>query len=242
MNVEIQFSESFKKIIKNCVLNGAHVGGGNPSSKILLVGQESALEDREGWYNNNANCWQDRILSTSSLINFEREKNFPQGHTWSKYQKLHDYIFPENIPNNLINFEERIFTTEMSDNPAKKKSEARKNSDFKDHLQNRKDTFFKEDFIQNFSVVVLACSDYIVNNNEVREIDTIFDVTYSGDEIGKHTGYSKGNWFYVHHNHNKTKLVIHTRQLSSNVDDKMLQDMGLIIRGHLDRIEFLNEN
>lgn len=240
MKTKIEFSTNFKEITERCVIEGAHLGGGNPNSKILLVGQESALEIREHWYDNNAKDWQNRILNNLDLINLKSKKEFPPGHTWSKYQKLHDFIFPEYTSDEHINFEERIFTTEMSDNPSKRTSDARKKEDFKTHLQTRKNTFFKQNFIQDFPVVVLACSDYIQNNDNIREIDDIFNVTYVGNETGKYTNYSKGNWFYLHYNEDKTKLVIHTRQLSTNVDNQMLLDMGKIIRQHLDTLKRQN--
>ncbi len=127
----------------------------------------------------------------------------------------------------------------MSDNPAKRNGEAKKNANFKLDLQNRKDTFFNEDFIQDFKVVVLACSGYIVNNEKNWEINNLFKVEYPGDDFEYIEGfkaskiYSRGNWYFLHLNKEKTKLVIHTRQLSSNVNDDLLRDMGKIIREHL---------
>jgi hypothetical protein len=159
--------------------------------------------------------------------------------TWSKYQKLHDYIFDKKENPFHVDFLERVFTTEMSDIPAKTSGQARKNSNFKSDLQKRKDTFFIEDFIQNFSVIVLACSSYIQNNNKLREIDNIFKVEYVGDDCEIINGlkgtkhYSRGNWYFLYLNNEKTKLVIHTRQLSSNVNNKLLEDLGKIIRNHL---------
>ncbi|KGO92233.1 hypothetical protein [Flavobacterium subsaxonicum] len=233
MNSKVEFTENFTAIVNNCIENGSHLGGGNPNSKILVVGKEAALNEVEAWYEGNAKDWYNQMDNQN--LNFIRTEKFPVGHTWSKYQKLHDYIFPEHAPEAYINFEERFFTTEMNDNPAKKNSEAKKRKDFKFNLQNRKDTFFKENFIQDFPVTILACSDYIKNTGKIREIDTMFDVTYPGDEKGKHADYSRGNSFYLHYNEDQSKLVIHTRQLSNNVDDKMLQDMGIIIREHLNR-------
>lgn len=233
MEFTVSFKDSFKKIVKSCLESKAYLGSGNPNAEILVVGQESANETPEPWYIANASDWNNIIADGKEFITHGSAKKFPAGHTWSKYQKLHDYVYPEYYSGGNVNFEERIFTTEMSDNPAKRNSLAKKNGAFVADLLNRKTTFFREDFIQDFSVVVLACSGYIVNDDETREIDEIFKVSYAGDEFGKYTDYSKGNWFYLHYNDEKTRLVIHTRQLSTNVDNKLLEDMGRIIRDHL---------
>ncbi len=120
----------------------------------------------------------------------------------------------------------------MSNIHSKTTREAQRNNDFKMKLQARKDSFFQSDFIQQFPIVVLACSNYIQNHEKNdREIDCIFGVKYSGE----FKEYSKGNWFYVHYNSNKTKLVIHTRQLSANVENDLLTGIGNVVRQFKDR-------
>ena len=131
----------------------------------------------------------------------------------------------------MFDFEELIFTTEMSEIPQKNTRNAKRNPEFESKLAKRKQEFFKSDFIQNFPVIVLACSDYIKNNDEIREIDEIFGVHYK-DEYEKKI-YTKSNWFFSHYSNDKTKLVIHTRQLSTNVMSELLANMGEVIRKHL---------
>lgn len=242
----MNYSEEFKKIVDNCVIEGTHIGTGNPNSKILFVGQEAAFTEVTNEYKSNAEEWKKNINDSSRLIN-----NYPVDdstpylkktwgkNTWSKYQKLHDYIFDKENKPYHIDFLENVFTTEMSDNPAKTNIEANKNPNFKSDLQKRKDTFFKENFIKDFNVIVLACSKYIVNNEKNWEINNLFEVEFPGNDFEYVEGlkaskiYSKGNWYFLHLNKEKTKMVIHTRQLSSNVNDDLLKDMGRIIREHL---------
>lgn len=83
-------------------------------------------------------------------------------------------------------------------------------------------------------MIILACSNYIQNNDNIREIDKIFGVTYDGDDVGRFL-FNKGNWFYTHHDASGRKLVIHTRQLSADVKDDMLKEMAKIIKKHLER-------
>ncbi|WP_303012538.1 hypothetical protein [uncultured Bacteroides sp.] len=81
-------------------------------------------------------------------------------------------------------------------------------------------------------MIVLAHSNYIQNNDNIREIDDIFGVTYDGDDVGKFW-FNKGNWFYTHHDISGSKFVIHTRQLSANVRNELLEEMTRIIKKHL---------
>lgn len=254
MSMKVEFNDNFKEIVGYCVEKNAYIGEGNPNAKILFVGQEAALDEREKWYNENAQEWYKKVIDIQiqgeiELKRYKNEKNkeiFESQRTWSQYQKLHNYIFPDySSERDTMNFEERIFTTEMSDNPAKTKGEAGKIKDFKIHLQERKNIFFRKDFIQDFPVVVLACSGYIENNPKNWEINDVFHVEYIGDEKGR-KWYNKPNWFYLHYGktkEGKSKLVIHTRQLSNQVNGQMLEDMGEIIREHLISIgEINNQN
>lgn len=215
-----------------------YIGTGNPNSKILLVGKESAIsdDDKSGkdWYSHNAKDWESHIQNkTCEILEYLVDENHVLRNgwgrnTWSKYQLLSNYIFEKNTEKFKIDFLKSIFTTEINDAPNKNTSTADKKK-----LNERKTLLKNSEFIQEFPVVVIACSEYIKNNDKIREIDDIFGVSYDGDETGKHTSYSNGNWFYTHHNISESKLVIHTRQLSANVNDELLQDMGIIIREHL---------
>jgi hypothetical protein len=233
------YKESFKKFAKNGV-DHYYVGTGNPNAPILIVGKESHIspDDEKGMndYKSNAEKWVKRI-----------EENVPDRYeypvcekhdlrkgwgknTWSKYQQLSDIICNVTSEKFYVNFLHNVFTTEINDSPSRNSVTANKDS-----LILRKELFKKEDFIKQFPIVVLACSNYIKNEPNNFEINDIFDVQYDGDKNGKHL-YSRGNWFYTHHDNSDKKLVIHTRQLSSNVDNKMLEDMGIIIREHLKKL------
>ncbi len=116
----------------------------------------------------------------------------------------------------------------MNNSPSKNTSTADKSG------LNKRKTFFKNSlFIQQFPVIVLACSDYIKNNDKIREIDEVFNVKYYSSKI---YNINTMNGFYIHYNKDKTKLVIHTRQLSQNVKNDLLQDLGLVIREHLEKL------
>ncbi|HUX53571.1 MAG TPA: hypothetical protein VMV56_04095 [Williamwhitmania sp.] len=236
----MNYSIAFKTFVEQG-LNKYFIGTGYPNAKILFIGKESAIstDDKEAmkWYSSNAESWLKHIEgNTCEILEYpvNEDNSLKKGwgkNTWSKYQKLTDYIFEKKSESFKIDFLKNVFTSEINDDPNKNTTNANKSG-----LNGRKLLFKNSDFIQQFPVVVLACSDYIKNNDELREIDEIFSVTYDGDEKGKHL-FSQGNWFFTHHNKGNSKLVIHTRQLSANVENTMLQEIGKIIREHLNKSE-----
>lgn len=234
------YNEDFKKFVRDGVKNSYHIGTGNPNAQLLFIGKESAIADGniEGraWYDINALEWQEHIeKNTCQKLHypihenhvFRIEKSWGKN-TWSKYQKLTNLIFEQEHQPYYIDFLKKVFTTEINDAPSKNTSTANKSK-----LNERKVLFKSSDFIQNFPVVVLACSNYFKNNVQVREIDEVFGVDYK--ESYPHKVYNRTNWFFCHYNTDYSKLVIHTRQLSANVKNELLYDMSLVIR------EFLNQ-
>ena len=211
-----------------------YIGYGNPNADICFVGKEATgmlpLQCGLG----SATYWM-----TSLPMFFDRIKTdnpndsiWKEGHTWNKYQKLYDAIFPENAAKpGTMNFEQHVFVTEMSATPAATTAEGKGTLGFEGQLALRKQKFFTHPYFKDFKVIVLACSDYIVNFGDRREIDSLFEVTFDinggAHEVGPQ------NAFWVHHSADGKRMVIHTRQLSGAVSDKLLEEMGAVIRQHL---------
>lgn len=237
---KMEHSKEFADFVTNAVDENCYVGTGNPNAKILFVGKESKItaDNLEGRkiYSRNANDWKLNVdNNTCEYLNYPvpKDHELRKGwgrNTWSKYQKLTDIIFAKETNPFHVDFLENVFTTEMNDSPAEKAALADKSS-----LNKRKELFKNSKFIQQFPVVVLACSDYIKNNNDIREIDDVFKVTVAD---GKK--YTPANWYYLHYNEDKTRLVVHTRQLSANVKPELLEDMGRSIREHLLKVGILS--
>jgi len=232
----MNYSQDFKDFVENGI-NNFFIGTGNPNGNILIIGKESAIasDDIEGkkWYDSNATDWNQHIQNnTCETLEYNVDENHSLRktwgkNTWSKYQKLVDNVLEKETEKFKVDFLKNAFATEINDSPNLNTINADKSS-----LSERKELFKNSIFINNFPVVILACSDYIKNNQDIREIDEIFGVTYDGDDSGRYV-YSTGNWFFTHHNKKRTKLVIHTRQLSMNVSNKMLENMGKVIRNHI---------
>ena len=109
---------------------------------------------------------------------------------------------------------------------------------FKNVLEERRKLFKDSKFIQSFPVTILACSNYIVNNDEDRQIDNTFDVTY--DTYGEHRIISpkgKAYHFWTHHSSDGKRLVVHTRQLSTDIPSNMIEKLAETINAHLINIE-----
>lgn len=213
-----------------------YIGYGNPSADVCFVGKEATgmieFKDKRLGY---VEYWKKSLPMFFDRIKDENpcDPIWKEGHTWNKYQKLHDAIFPEyKAMPGTMNFEQRVFVTEMSVNPATTTAEGRSTEGFDEKLAQRKQSFFSHPYFKEFKVIVLACSDYIVNFEDRRDIEKIFDVEFD-DNDGTHK-VGPQNSFWTHHSRPDGKrLVIHTRQLSGAVSDKMLEEMGEIIRIHL---------
>lgn len=238
----------FEEFLEECKKNNQICGAGNPYAQILLVGQEHRAEtpiiNYKDWQNyleeNYQYCEKDNpwIIKDENSDLWRKYQNSTP--TWSRYQHLIDEVFPERHKRALHgekDFEFDAFTTELN-NEAKPssrvegKAERRK---LRDRIDARLKIFEKSDFIKSFPIIILACGGYIRNDEKVREIDNTFHVTFS-----KRFDFSTGNWFCTHYDDtNQNRLVIHTRQLSNGVSNKMINCMAKIIREHLDRLEKL---
>lgn len=226
---------AFEDVIKTCKSQEQLIGTGNPLAPILVIGKESAYkaqskeeikEHIKGNIKAVENCFYN-----GDLVNLYLQGH-PQSHThtWNVYQKLFDYIIYENEQQRgkgtALDFGTWGFFTEMNNTASPKTADAERNLRIE---------MFKHPFFRDFSVVILACSNYIINQGDKRQIDETFAVRYDKERDCRIGGpvYEKGQWFYTHHSEDGKRLVIHTRQLSQYYNDLMLQDMAKIVRWHL---------
>lgn len=243
--VLIMFKEErelqFRRYLKTCNDFNELVGLGNPYAKILLVGQESAgrgnavdlirknIEDVTACFNNGD---LHKLYNQSRFYPDRVDKNGNRilNRTWNAYQKLIDYIRPEekrlNDPENT-DFCKDAFTTEINNTVSPH------NPPPGIEWKPRIDTFKASEYIKGFPVVILACSHYIQNGEDNWQINETFDVTFDLTD-GAHK-YTKGMSFYTHHNADRSRLVIHTRQLSQ-YSDALLRGMAGEIQKHFNEI------
>lgn len=219
----------FEEFLEECKKNNQICGQGNPNADIIIIGKEST--------DTNENLIREKIRLCRDKKHRDAPRPIdPMNKTWFYYQKLFDEIYhrKSDYPDKW-DFEKLAFTTEMNNIPSKHSCLTK---EIKDGINKRLKFFKDSDFIQSFPVIILACSNYISNDetNGFR-INETFNVKYDdeigedGHQKGEHK-YSKGFWFYTHHSEEKQKLVIHTVQLSQ-IQEKMIEDMAKVIRKHL---------
>jgi hypothetical protein len=222
--------ESFEKFLKECKNRGEWSGQGNPNADILIIGKEphndALITDKEEI---KRRLKRQEEICRNGFGEAPRDRKKP---TWYNYQILIENIYgPKGDFNpELFDFEKFAFTTELN-------TILRPKADFdaetRNNISKRLQFFKNSKFINSFPVIVLACNDFI-SNDEPRGflINNTFGVKYDGDSSGKHQ-YSRGHWFYTHHSDNEEKLVIHTRQLSFLFDKNFLPRLAEEIRAHL---------
>ena len=229
----------FRAYIDACRHKNEYIGLGNPYAKILLIGQESAQSGKA-----DEIIKENIDLVTACLNNGCLHKLYHQpriyidrkdkhgnpilNRTWNAYQKLIDYIRPEEKrlldPENT-DFCMDAFTTELNNTFSLRQAPEKKL---------RIETLRKSDFIKGFPVIILACGPYIHNIDGDRQIDDTFDVTFDGHPEGDYVYNTKK--FFTHHSFpDRKRLVIHTRQLSQYSED-LLRGMAEVIKTHLNEI------
>lgn len=240
----IGYPPKFKQFLERCSdkCNSAtraediYIGWGNPASPVLFVGQEPSGTDAGSLLSD----WSHRNEPKNPKI--VEDVHFPAQHMWRNYQRLYECIkgCSYNPHPERIDFDRYVFTTEMSGMVSSTNAGARKLPGHAEHLQWRKENFFTDEFFKSFPVVVLACGNYLRNDgyNGIWEINCIFDVTFDKDNGQHYT--SPGNCFWTHHSADGSRLVIHTRNLSSGVNRNMLIEMGCVIHEHLERLGLIS--
>lgn len=246
----------FEEFKSQCVGREQICGQGNPNADILIIGKEphgKICKNRQEYLDHlNKNYEHCRVnvfvrMSCKHLDYYKQKyqdynvarENFRKLTTWKNYQKLLFEIkgikYHEN-DNNVVDFERFAYTTELSSMPR-----PQADYDASKDMINKRLLFFKESkFIQSFPVIILACREYI-HNDEDRQIDNTFGVTFRTERFITPTTEritSPTFRFYTHYNEDDSKLVIHTRQLSNfrGNGDQLLKEMATVIRKHL-RIE-----
>jgi len=240
----MEYTNYFKEIVSLAYKEDLYVGMGNPNGKVLIIGKELAIDNykenpvAEKTLKQNAADWQINVENPNNHIeNCESNDDLnlfnplypykgmgknqqPTGHTWRKYQLLQEKLFEKK--SNEYTFYNDFFITELNQIPSKysklQNKELRYNS-----IQKRIDLFLKSDFIQNFQVVIVACGHYPRENGV--DICELFNIDYLPPT--RHVDDNPKQWYNLHNNKsgNNPKLVIHTRQLSMDVTNKLIEEI-----------------
>lgn len=238
-----EFQKDFHKILKYCEEHKLYLGEGNPNSKILLIGKEigHGLDDDKTPSISKSNIenelnlmhWRNRI-ETNYLQQYLDEvtalfKAKPNS-TWTNYQKIVDSIISAKTEKKKHDFLNHSFITELNQIHLPYSSHA-----ISDELINarresieQRRVMFKEDFYQNFPIVIMASGHYPTKDFKF-DIEEVFNVRWDQKTIIL----SKGNYYNIHHGKTRSgedKILIHTRQASLGVTNDLLTTIGGLCR------------
>lgn len=155
--------------------NPFYIGFGNPESKLLIIGQEKAIDDSTEYGRKQMNVestdnpyqWEKIIVekifdldyrfdSTTHFKNprFPYCRKPPKGNTWNQYQLLVSTLFSdiENRPNSFLN---KSFITEVNHRVSSKKLGNERNID--------RINFMSHIFYKSFPMTIIAVGDYLVS-------------------------------------------------------------------------------
>ena len=220
-------SEDFYKNQEYNMPNPFYIGFGNPNSEILILGKEKGFNIEENetqtFYEsiNNPKEW---LFYVKNNVPFTLENKYinsgfynncfipyiqkinKSGHTWNKYGKLIQEIYPnEEFENNL--FLKKCFISEINHFPSK--TSKIYNYDFENRLN-----FLKSDFYKNFRVIILACVNYLKR----KKIEEIFEVNYKDN-------FSLPRKKLIIYE-NKNRILINTRQLSFDTSNSYISEIA----------------
>lgn len=251
MKENLRFNNDFLEAYDYSNSNGLYLGLGNPKGKILLIGKETS-DDKIGFDEMskvNLKSWND-IISTNKSIEdvgfLEDNALFPwkgqkftirrlkkdgtitgetgTSTTWYYYQYLTDLIYNKTPKGkeDLIDFHEFCFQSEMNQLNAKKSNDIPKNDLRRIKSIKHREKLFALNYFRNFDVIILASGHYH------KDFDFDIEKTFGVNWTGKTNVLSKGNWYNLHYdNLEKPKqILIHTRQFSTLITKELIETIA----------------
>lgn len=241
------YQKDFEALINFCRSNFNDdkfiIGSGNPNSNIMFVGQEpsgdandtNTLEHFENLIKNSqTDLWirkrehERTYCETTGQI----EPSYWHCHSalWHRYQELYDLIlYGHSRPHNEeMDFEASVFCSEMNGKYSKRHANADTHT-----LAQRKKSFFSHPFFNRFKVIVLACGHCIENIPEKWEINEIFKVKIGPQNENPPLGAPIRDNFWVHYNEDRSRIVIHTTNLSGPLISSLVPGIAHTIRTFL---------
>jgi len=242
------YPNDFKNLIMHCreVFNNDRfiIGGGNPNSQILFVGQEPS---GDAGNTNTLRHYEDNISfgiedpyirerkreQEYCFNKGEKEPNYWRNHgaLWNRYQLLYDLIiYGYKRPHDkFMDFETEVFCSEMNGSPSTKHI----NADLAT-LPDRKTLFFTNPYFKRFKVIILACGHCIENAPGKWEINDIFNVHLDQSKpIPEYNAPIRYN-FWSHIDDNSNRIVIHTTNLSGPIQGQLITAIADTTRKFLD--------
>lgn len=208
--------------------NPYYIGFGNPGSKLLIIGQEKAIDAAtdDGRKQmkvesiDNPYQWKKLIDEKINDIDYKfdnpthfRNPRFPyegkprKGNTWNQYQLLVDRLFSdiENKPNSFLN---EAFITEVNYRVSTRQIGNERNPD--------RVKFMSQGFFMKFPMTILAAGNYL----NTTEIECLYDVRFLGPSLSE--PYRK---LEIYENEMNKRVLVNTRQFSNFRFNKEKRDI-----------------
>ncbi len=241
----MHYTNYFKEIATTAKEEGIYIGMGNPNGKILIIGKELAIDEEKekhvsdktikrnpaDWVYNIENPQEEipNCVSNENLNLFNplfpykgmEKKQQPAGHTWRKYQLLYETL--SDTESEIYTFYENFFISELNQIPSKYSS--LQNSELRAiWIKKRIEVLFKTDFFQSFPIVIVASGHYPREHN--IDLCELFDIDFIPPT--RHVDDNTAQWYNLHKSKSKThpKLLIHTRQLSMDVTNRLIEEIA----------------
>lgn len=213
---------------EKAIPNPFYIGFGNPESKLLIIGQEKAIdaETEDGRKQmkvesiDNPYQWKQVIDEKINNIDYKfdnpthfRNPRFPydgkprKGNTWNQYQLLVDRLFSkfENKPNSFLN---EAFITEVNHCVSNRKKGNERNPD--------RVKFMSQDFYRKFPMTIIAAGDYL----DTEEIEFMYDVKFVKPSLSE-----PHRKLEIYENEMNKRVLINTRQFSNFRFNKEKRDI-----------------
>ena len=241
-----------------------YIGTGNPSSKILIIGKESAIdkisnyEQYEREILNNALDWKKNIEDnihqdsvTSWFIDYplynplypykgqlNKIENKRTGNNGGTSRTFYNY---QKLLDKIYNENRKSSNINFHEKCfiTELNSSTAKYSHLVNTIDckdsiNNRQELLTHPYYQSFPIVLFAVGNYVRDFN--IDIQKLFNVKFDAE-----TGtlpITKTNYINLHYDDitNPSRLVIHTNQLSINISDLLLNELSQYIRKHLELI------
>ena len=215
---------------------GQYIGVGNPNAKILIIGKESAIDERkeEKQYVRenlkNVEGWLENVKKDMALFNADKDefwKKDPEAPINPMYPYRGQYFRIDNGKNYGTSrtwFDYQKIINQMETISLDVSAKYSKEADVKkrkESIKVRTTELLKLPFYQQFPIVIVAAGHYPKEFG--IDLEELFGVKWDGKTIDRDDNCKlKSNWLNVHLG-NQPKLLIHTNQLSINITDELLR-------------------
>lgn len=153
----------------------------------------------------------------SQLNRPNRDKNGGTSNTYLKYQKFYQFLNGTG-KSEKINFLKDFFISELNDVPTKYSYPDKALREIRQKSIEERKVLFEDSFFKKFPITIIAAGHY--PRDYGFDIQKIFEVDFNESKTeGK-------DWYNIHFSNDRKRIVIHTRQLSMNVTDNLLEKIA----------------